>query len=122
MSTQRDELAREIHSTEQLGCGCCTDYNYTREQDQHADKLDVNTIAVAIGDTLLAAGWTKPRTITTAEELDDLDADSVLRTKRGTLYTKGRDRDVLLSGVGWFTTSDAIAEEQSFTVLYEPTA
>ena len=121
MSTQRDELAREIHSTEQLGCGCCTDYNYTREQDQHADKLDVNTRAVAIGDTLLAAGWTKPRTITAVEELDALGFGAVVHSSGHVVWEKFAGAEKWArSGQDFLGYATAIALPA--TVLFEPTA
>lgn len=112
MSTQRDELAELIATAEYP--------NLDPPWAERKDRSPVKWYSRKYADVLIAAGYRKPRTIRTVEELDALDADSVLRTKHGTLYTKGRDRDVLLSGVGWFTISDAIAEEQSFTVLYEP--
>lgn len=135
MSTQRDELARAIHSTEQLGCGCCTDYNYTREQDQHADKLDVNTRAVAIGDTLLAAGWTKPRIITGPEDLRGLGCGSVVHCT-GDLTGEGDGDQTLICDIApnrvshliwrnhWMriTTPALFQSYETITVLFEPTA
>ena len=42
-------------------------------------------------DAMLAAGWVKPRTISTVEELAELPKDSAIRTRLGSVFTKHHD-------------------------------
>lgn len=126
MSVQGDDLSREIDSTEELGCGCCAEYNYTQEQDQRADKLDVDPRAVAIADGLLTAGYHKPRVITTLEELDALPMGSVVLSQEAEHYTGDfwisyqlwADNEWHRPGRASHTHPDNFLPA---TVLYEPT-
>jgi hypothetical protein len=44
--------------------------------------------ALDIADVILAAGYRKPRTVTTVEELDALPDDSAVRDAQGFIYVK----------------------------------
>jgi len=98
MSHERDELAQIIKA------------EYTRA----VDRRRVTDCFTAPADAIYAAGYRKPRTITTAEELGALDTGSVVRDETG---------DVLkLTHRGWLSTDD---EDASYvvlpaTVLYTP--
>jgi hypothetical protein len=68
----------------------------------------------------------KPRTITTAEELDALPVESVVRSDMGNVYVKDYDLDD--PSAIWWVTAGAVSEFPSIsislpaTVLYEPEA
>jgi len=68
MSNERDELARVIAGT-RFKAG-------TRRPQSSLEQAD----------SILAAGYRKPRTITTPEELDELTAGSVIRDSQGGLW------------------------------------
>ena len=75
--------------------------------------------APSIADAILAAGYRKPRTITTAEELDALPLESVVKSAEGNVWE-------FLVG-GWFETASRVGHVASdlalpATVLYEPEA
>jgi SAM-dependent MidA family methyltransferase len=68
------------------------------ERDELADLLwdmAIRHLGVAtsssksMAEELIEAGYRKPRTITTAEELDALPVDTVIRTAGGRVYEKG---------------------------------
>ncbi len=67
MTTERDELAKVLHSIRDLTLECCEDCNR------------------AIAEEILAAGYRKPSTITTIEELQALPDMTVVRTSAGTI-------------------------------------
>jgi hypothetical protein len=71
-TTQRDELARVIFDAPALIAW--------DNKSQHV-----------IADAILAAGWSKPRTVTTVAELDALPRYSVIRTHLDEVYTKHYD-------------------------------
>lgn len=84
MSTERDELAREVFVADNAG------------QSREASLQDWETFgpidrayAHTIADGLLADGWTKTRRITTAEELDALAFASVVLDDDGDVYRSG---------------------------------
>jgi len=78
------------------------------------NQSDIENTADSLSYALIAAGYSKPRTITTAEELDMVDTGAVVRDETG---------DVLkLTQRGWLSTDD---EDVSYvvlpaTVLYAP--
>lgn len=76
-NTERDELAEVIRDTDLLGCGCC---GASTEVQVGPDEWDVAYPAreEALAIKLLTAGYRKPRTITTVEELDALPVGSVV--------------------------------------------
>lgn len=113
MSEQRDELAREIFIAD--------NYHARREfmEAEWAERSGGYQYAFWIADGLIAAGYRKPRTITTVEELDALPVGSVIRIQQEMNLEKFSD--------GWYTT--ALTENfQQFpiwlpaTVLHEPAA
>lgn len=101
--SDRDELAQVIVAAygedAETECSC--------EQD-----MDVT-------DAILAAGYRKPRTITTVEELDMLPDNSVIEDGAG-------DVGVLLAGNVWYPETAPIPVRKvgksylPATVLYEP--
>lgn len=101
MNTQRDELAKVIVAAygedAEAECPC--------EQD-----LDV-------ADAILAAGFRKPRLIETAEELDALPFESVVKTADGDVWESFYG--------GWYETACRAGRQAAeltlpASVLYEP--
>ena len=72
MSTERDELAELLMSDEIMNVPDIGGFDYALHE----------------ADVILAAGYRKPRTITTAEELDALAVGSVIRSGRGAIHEK----------------------------------
>ena len=72
MSTERDELARII------------------AERYHAAHDGVTVLDSAIADAILAAGYVKPRQVTTVEELDALPAGTIVRDSKGFAWQKYR--------------------------------
>lgn len=76
MTAVREELALRLHLIE---CGSgCTDY--TGKDD------DEDTSFLATADALIKAGYSKPRTITTAEEVRCLPSGSFFTDSNGRGY------------------------------------
>jgi hypothetical protein len=79
---------------------------------------------IDLADELLAAGYRKPRTITTAEELDALPIWSVVRDGDGWVWEAcsrtwaGENPKLTWDGPEWGDRSEDIALPA--TVLYEP--
>ena len=77
-----------------------------------------------LADVILAAGYRKPRTVTTVEELDALPVRSVVRTERAGVYEKGCFPDEpdfpywLVTGMSREFASLVLSLPA--TVLYEP--
>jgi len=77
----------------------------------------VEHVGNGIADAILAAGYSKPRTITTVEELDALPEGSVVRSGEGAVWESD-------SGV-WYETASRLLHVVSdialpATVLYAP--
>lgn len=70
MSDERDELAELIASAEYP--------NMNPPWAERKDRSPVKYYSRKYADVLIAAGYRKPRTITTVEELDALALDSVI--------------------------------------------
>ena len=113
---QRDELAREIFITDNA-----------RSLDPAVlwDEADQERMhyAEVIADGLLAAGYRKPRTITTVEELDALPVGSVVMDADA--YVGRKERDT--GGSEWGVSLHKYSKEsRAFTlpatVLWEPAA
>jgi hypothetical protein len=85
----------------------------------------VGIVASHATDAILAAGYRKPRTITTAEELDALKFGSVVVDRAGVARTKRRS-DSAMPG-GWTAGGRSpipaalLVDGNEMTVLYEPT-
>ena len=71
------------------------------------------TYAHGIADGILAAGYSKPRTITTVEERDALREGSVVRDKDGDVIER-------LWG-GWYFGDNNTVPNLPATVIHEPT-
>ena len=73
-----------------------------------------------VADHILAAGYRKPRTITTEDELDALPKGSVLLSHLGGVWTKYYDH--YLEGDNWEAkgSSHIHADDLPATVLHEP--
>ena len=107
-----DELAKVI--SEQF------DVDRTGEYDSVA----IWATPAEVADAILAAGYRKPRTITTTEELDALPDESIVRCRRGSTYEKFPDGDGL-SGwmmIGYQRLFAGTVISLPATVLYEPEA
>lgn len=72
MSGQRDELAELIANTENP--------TLAPAWPDRADLSPVKFYSRKTAEAILAAGWTKPRTITTVEELDALPEGTLIST------------------------------------------
>jgi hypothetical protein len=78
---------------------------------------DIDNTADSLSYAILAAGYSKPRTITTAEELENLPNASILLA--GThIYRK--DRGALDEiGLGLLGYQEVLAEEGALTLIHE---
>ena len=103
---ERDELATIISDNEVAAGGRWTTYPH------------VTAAAV------LAAGYHKPRTITTVEEVAECEESTVLRSAIGNVYVKDADLDD--ESITWWTAGGTEHEYPNdrialpATVLYEP--
>jgi hypothetical protein len=79
MSTERDELAGELSG-------------WPIGQGYYGTQIGIDD-AQALAATLVDAGWTKPATVTTAEELDALPVGSVVLDEQGEVYKRVSDED-----------------------------
>jgi len=109
MST-RDELATILHGKGAY-CGTC---GY--EDGQCSDCTEV---LGGYADAILTAGYRKPRTITTREELDALPSGTAILDSDGNTNVL-HDNGWVLPGSGGGYTSWAVAQALPVTVLYEP--
>lgn len=75
--------------------------------------------AARIADAILAAGYRKPRTITTPEELDALADRTVVRTAAGSIVNIVGDRAYIF---GYESSAPRRTLGLPATVLYEPEA
>jgi hypothetical protein len=73
--TERDELAKLLTETSRA---------YIGEYGAYVDEVEAPHLA----DAILAAGYSKPRTITTATELDALRRFTVIRSAEGVVYER----------------------------------
>lgn len=116
MSTQRDELAR-IVNVEGAWCGECEFAGWD-------SCAECRRSCRGFADAILAAGYSKPRTITTVEELRLLPSGSIIHmtnTRAPFLRTEDGWESTRLPGkTVWDYTNDP--SYLPATVLYEPTA
>ena len=103
MSNERDELATVIRA----------------EYIRAIDRKRPSDCFTAPADAIIAAGYRKPRTITTREELDELPSGSVVVLADGEPNVLHDNGWVLPNGPGGYT-SWAIAQSLPATVVYEP--
>ena len=117
MSAERDELAKVIYTSHRGN----TQVDLLDNRRLQGSQLAWARLAA---DTLIASGWTKPRAITTVEELDALPNASLI------LDGKDQYREGLTSieGRNWWRTmgpARVLASKEvdlPATVLYEPEA
>lgn len=88
-------------------------------RDQFAWSPETEPALMKIAETLLAAGYSKPRTITTREELDALPSGSVILDSAGEPNVFHDNGWVLPGGSGGYT-SWSVAQSLPAKVLYEP--
>ena len=105
-NTERDELALVVEDA--ANTVTCLDIDESR----------------MIAEAIHAAGYRKPRTVTTAAELNALRHGSVLLTSDYTDTALLKDGDVFRNQSGADVTTEILISygTQPFTVLYEPTA
>lgn len=114
MST-RDELRGTLSNT------LCNASNYPKRAQPHLLGGDMSAVLDKTADAILAAGYTKPRTITTAEELDALPFGSVILDPIGLSLHKNEFTGWRASNGAKGITLDMLANEAlPATVLYEP--
>ena len=87
------------------------------DEDAAAPIVDTG---YAVADRLLAAGWSRPRTVNSATELDALPHESVIRDSLGDVYEKWSPPDESMTE--WMTpgTSWTPAPTLPATVLFTP--
>lgn len=99
----------------------------TAVADRVRDGKDLRLVPVvrakaeSAADAILAAGYRKPRTITTREELDALPSGSVILDATGEPNVF-HDNGWVLPGGGGGYTSWAVAQSLPAIVLHEPSA
>lgn len=102
MST-RNELAADISRS-------------AREIDE---RFDIGHESTELADKLLAAGWSKPRTLDSVDELEALPVSVVLRNnKSGRVFEKARRKSTGKSE--WMRMQDRWVYE-TYEILYEGT-
>ena len=119
MSTQRDELAREIFLADNHNIRTIAVQEWA--QNERPDRPEY---VYGIADGLLAAGWTKPRTITDDDGLRAAKAiGTLLRDAEGRVIERV---ETLPGHLRWYWLSNNITNSVwpslHATVLYEPTA
>lgn len=116
----RDELAREIFIADNAGQ---SREESTKDWAAYTAGSGTDTYAHNIADGLLAAGYAKPRTITTVAEMMALPNDSIVRDRNGLALHRGI--------LGNWHASNGIRDVQPdemetdafpATVLFEPSA
>lgn len=90
--SERDELGGVLSNT------VCNASNYARPVQPHILGSDMSVVLDKTADAILAAGYRKPRTVTTAEELDALPVGSVVLDHAQPPCAWQKDGD----GIWWF--------------------
>ncbi|MDF9748677.1 hypothetical protein [Arthrobacter sp. ES3-54] len=73
----------------------------------------------AMADAILAAGYSKPHTITTVEELDALPEGSIVRTESYSLYVKD---EIRVGPTSWWVTTNEQFDFPSIDITLPATA
>lgn len=109
--SSRDELRGTVSNT------VCNASNYTKRAQPYLLGSDMSAVLDKTADALLAAGYRKPRTITTAEELDALPEGSAVLDNDHDVSTKhdGRWHGYEMNPLG----SAKYAKYGPFAVLHE---
>jgi hypothetical protein len=106
----RDELRGTLSNT------ICNASNYTKRAQPYLLGSDMSAVLDKTADNILAAGYSKPRTVTTAEELDALAEGAVILSDEGGVFEHEH---------GWWRVTgsrDPMASSEislSAAVLYE---
>jgi hypothetical protein len=106
----RDELRGTLSNT------ICHATNYPERAQPYLLGGDMSTVLDRTADAILAAGYRKPRTITTAEELDALPLNTIILDAEGLPLHKD-DSDRVEE---WCYGDNAVDVDLPATVLYEP--
>jgi hypothetical protein len=117
--SKRDELAKLLFVTD----------NHAAPEPEHEWEMTTRhnpayaEYAFALADAILAAGYRKPRTITTAEELEKLpygsavqtsdESDTVVLKDKGTIFRNQSGADLSATDLWRYGT-------RPFTLIYEP--
>lgn len=117
MSTQRDELAELIANAEYP--------NMEPPWSERKDRSPVKWYSRKYADAVIAAGWTKPRTVTTVEELHGLPLGSVIIDSDPCVLQMLEKSAI--GGAEWAQPNEERIYPSGHvtlpaTVLYEPTA
>ncbi|WP_144627596.1 hypothetical protein [Arthrobacter woluwensis] len=91
----------------------------TRDELADLGRLILGKTAPEAARCVLAAGYRKPRLVSTAAELDKLPVGSVVLDTDGDVYTMGRDKTWIGTGYESFTSSQTLAHWGPITVLDE---
>ena len=79
-----------------------------------------------VADAILAAGYRKPRTLTTVEELDALPATTIIRASNGEVFQRDTDGPYYDGPHDWQSFEGTFWNGETFvfpaTVLYAPEA
>lgn len=117
MTTQKDELARDIFLADNSNAAPGL---MEKEWDENATTYHY---AHSIAEGLIAKGYRKPRTITSLAELAALPAESALQTsdRSDTVVLKGGD-GLFINAFGGEVGPDDLWRYGSkpFTLIYEP--
>jgi len=102
----RDEMSKELSAI------------IKREYTRAIDRKRMRDCYDAPADAILAAGYSKPRAITTAEELEAIPRDSVLLAG-SRIYQK--ERGALMDlGIGLMGYEEVLEESGTPTLIYSP--
>lgn len=126
------QLVKAIHERKELtgtlSNTICNASNYPKRAQPHLLGSDMSHVINKTADSLLAAGYRKPRTITTTEELDALGFQAVILDSYDTPYVCERyatDRtraEWKPSGMNHLLESDDVLFHGPVTVLHTPEA
>lgn len=101
----RDELATIVHKR------IC--------EDSLSDCLEDGGYCVKASSEILAAGYSKPRTITTVEDLDALGVGAVVRSYICNVYIK--DYDLYNPADSFWVAGGSVSEYQSNRIMFPAT-
>lgn len=123
----RDELARDMYiadNSAQSREQSLKDWAFFESNPEQGVPY-----TYSIADRLILAGWTKPRVVTTVEELDALEVESVVlcRRRAWTRFTPKQIRGAYVEIHKWMCPDGGIVRAESeqdiilpATVLWEP--
>lgn len=115
-ASEREELARDLFLADTAAVSIPSGV----AEKEWDEKREHNDYAYTLADSLIAAGYRKPRTVTTAEALGALPFEAVIRDAEGHVLERWGDAEHVqwsTPGCKWFVPADQIA--LPVTVLYE---